>query len=510
MTDASFPGGPRPSAVAPVAVARIAGHLGLVDPGPPTADPVTGVCLASTRVAPGDLYAALPGARTHGARFSAEAVGAGAVAVLTDPDGCSLADAVGVPVLVLADPRRVLGDLSALVYGRPADRLNVLAVTGTQGKTTTTSLAAAGIAGAGRGGGLIGTNGTEMAGTPVSSFLTTPEAPELHALFALMLERGIETCAMEVSSQALVQGRVDGVRFRVAAFLNLGRDHLDYHTDMGAYFAAKASLFTPQRASRGLVNVDDGHGRRLVSETEIPMVTFSVAGAEADWRATDIQARPAGSSFTVISPEGDRGRVQVPLPGAFNVANALAAVALLVEGGYALEPVIAGIAAIRGVPGRMEIVEEGQDFAALVDYAHKPDALKAVLDSLRPVTQGRLLVVIGAGGDRDEGKRAVMGEIAARLADVVVVTNDNPRTEDPARIRAQLMSGARASGAAVDLHEVADRRGAIELAVDIARAGDCVVVAGKGHERGQEVAGVVHPLDDREVLRQSLQRAAAR
>jgi len=510
MTDVSSTGAPRPSAVAPVAVARIAAQLGLADPGPPTADPVRGVSLASTRVAPGDLYAALPGARTHGARFSTQAVDGGAVAVLTDPEGGSLASAGGVPVLVVNDPRSVLGDLSALIYGHPADRLDVLAVTGTQGKTTTTSLAVAGLAGAGLAGGLIGTIGTEIAGDRVSSFLTTPEAPELHALFAVMLERGIKACAMEVSSHALVQRRVDGVRFRVAAFLNLGRDHLDYHADMAAYFAAKASLFTVARASRGLVNVDDRYGRRLVSEAEIPMVTFSAAGAEADWRATDIVAGPAGSTFTVTSPEDGRGRVQVPLPGAFNVANALAAVALLVEAGYALEPVIAGIAASRAVPGRMETVDEGQDFAALVDYAHKPDALQAVLDALRQVTRARLLVVIGAGGERDRGKRAVMGEIAARMADVVVVTDDNPRTEEPGQIRAQLLSGARASGAAVDLHEVADRRAAIELAVDLARAGDCVVVAGKGHEKGQEVAGVVHPLDDREVLRLSIQRAAAR
>jgi UDP-N-acetylmuramoyl-L-alanyl-D-glutamate--2,6-diaminopimelate ligase len=322
-----------------------------------------------------------------------------------------------------------------------------------------------------------------------------------------MRERGVQGCAMEVSSHALVMGRVDGVVFDVAVFTNLGRDHLDFHADVEDYFAAKAGLFTPERARRGLVNVDDEYGRRLLDEAAIPMRTFSVTG-EADWSARDIELTPAGSSFTVRTPDGTSFRASVPLAGEFNVSNALAAIAGLGEAGFDPQAVAAGISASGGVPGRLERVDAGQDFLALVDYAHKPDAVAAALGTLRPLTSGRLIVVIGAGGDRDRGKRQVMGEIAARLADVVVVTDDNPRTEEPASIRAALVEGAGSVPAAerAEVHEVGDRRGAIRLAVSLAGPGDTVVVAGKGHETGQEVAGTVHPFDDRAVLLEELKR----
>ena len=474
----------------------------------PDALVVTGITMSSRSVRPGDLYVAPAGATTHGARFAGDAVASGAVAVLTDPAGAELCSAAGVdvPVVVVPAPRRVVGTLAARVYGAPADGLRLLAVTGTQGKTTITRLAEGALQGAGHRAAVIGTVGTRVAGTDVTSALTTPEAPELHALFAVMREHDVEACAMEVSSHALVMGRVDGVVFDVAAFINLGRDHLDFHADLEDYFLAKAQLFTAERARLALVNVDDEHGRRLVDEATVPVRTFSPSGADADWRATDVVATPTGSELTVHGPEVEQ-RVVVPIPGEFNVANALCAVAGLAELGYDVATVAEGLASVAGVPGRLEPVDAGQDFLALVDYAHKPDAVAAVLSSLRTRTAGRLVVVIGAGGDRDRGKRPLMGEVAGRLADVLVVTDDNPRSEDPAAIRAEVLAGARAGTA--EVHEIGDRAEAIRRAVSLAVAGDCVVVAGKGHETGQEVAGTVHPFDDRVELRQALTERAS-
>ncbi len=478
---------------------------------------LTGVTMNSRLVQPGDLYVAAGGATTHGARFAAAAVEAGAVAVLTDDAGAELCRdvAVGVPVLVVAHPRAVVGGLAAWLYGDPARSLALVAVTGTQGKTTTTRLAEAALEVAGVPAGVVGTIGTRVAGEAVTSSLTTPEAPDLHALLAVMVERGVRCCAMEVSSHALVMGRVDGVVFDVAAFTNLGRDHLDFHADVEEYYQAKASLFTPERARRGLVNVDDEHGRRLLAEARIPMTTYAVApgpGTEADWRASDVEATPSGSRFVVEGPGGVRVGTEILVPGAFNVSNALCAVALLAEAGVDPVLVAGSLARVSGVPGRLERVDAGQDFLAVVDYAHKPDAVEAALSSLRERTTGRLIVVLGAGGDRDRGKRPLMGEVAARLADLLVVTDDNPRTEDPAAIRAEVLAGARAAGGeGAEVHEEGDRRAAVRHAVDRAGPGDTVVVAGKGHETGQEVAGVVHPFDDRVELRAALEaRTGAR
>jgi UDP-N-acetylmuramoyl-L-alanyl-D-glutamate--2,6-diaminopimelate ligase len=307
---------------------------------------------------------------------------------------------------------------------------------------------------------------------------------------------------MEVSSHALVLGRVDGVVFDVAVFLNLGRDHLDFHRDLADYYAAKASLFTPERARLGLVNIDDEHGRRLAAEAPIPVRTFSTQGQEdADWRAVDIRLGPDGSTFTVVGPQA-RFEAACPLPGDFNVTNTLAALAAAAEAGLDAPRVAVAVGQGGGVPGRLERIEAGQDFTVVVDYAHKPDAVEAAIRTLRPLTGGRVVVVLGAGGDRDTGKRSVMGELASRLADVVVVTDDNPRTEDPAAIRAAVLDGARHGPA--EVVEIGDRREAITEAIARARSGDIVLIAGKGHETGQEVAGVVHPFDDREVAREAL------
>ncbi|HWJ66220.1 MAG TPA: UDP-N-acetylmuramoyl-L-alanyl-D-glutamate--2,6-diaminopimelate ligase [Nocardioides sp.] len=462
---------------------------------------VSGLTLDSRRVRPGDLYAALPGSRAHGAGFTAQAAAAGAVAVLTDAAGAALARGAGLPVLVVDEPRAVLGALAAEVYGRPADVLRTIGVTGTQGKTTVTRLLDGGLLAAGVRSAVVGTVGTRIAGEEVRTALTTPEAPDLHGLFARMRELDVTACAMEVSSHALVMGRVDGVRFDVAVFTNLGRDHLDFHTDVEDYFQAKASLFTPEHAALGLVCTDDEHGRRLAAEAPIPVRTYGLS-TPADWTVADVELGADGSRFTVHGPDGVRVAGVVPLPGDFNVANALAAIAAAAEAGFDPQAVADGIGRSGGVPGRLEQVPTGRDLTVVVDYAHKPDAVEAVLRTLRPVTRGRLVVVIGAGGDRDRGKRPVMGEIAARLADVVVVTDDNPRSEEPAVIRAEVLAGTREGTA--EVVEVGDRRAAIAHALASAGPGDVVVVAGKGHETGQDVAGVVHPFDDREVVREVL------
>jgi UDP-N-acetylmuramoyl-L-alanyl-D-glutamate--2,6-diaminopimelate ligase len=481
----------------------VAGWVGVAAPDGAAEVVVTGVTLSSQRVVAGDLYAALPGSRAHGASYVEQAAAAGAVAVLTDAEGAEMSDAL--PTLVVERPRALLGDLAARVYGSPAEDLTLIAVTGTQGKTTTTRLAESGLQGSGTVAAVVGTVGTRIAGTDVKTALTTPEAPDLHALFAVMREHGVTACAMEVSSHALVMGRVDGVVFDVAAFTNLGRDHLDFHADVEDYFAAKASLFTPERARLGLVNVDDAHGQRLLESPTIPMRTFSALGNDADWRAVDVVLAPEGATFTVLGPEGVSFPAGVPLAGDFNVANALCAIAATGEAGLDAAAVASGIAVGAGVPGRLERVDAGQDWLAIVDYAHKPDAVSAALDALRAITAGRLVVVLGAGGDRDHGKRPIMGEIAARLADVLVVTDDNPRTEDPAAIRAAVLAGIPADAHA-EVVEVGDRRAAIAYAVGLAATGDTVLVAGKGHETGQEVDGVVHPFDDREVVREEIGR----
>ena len=500
----------RPADPARTALSDLAATSGAEVVGDPAGVTVTGLTLSSQRVQPGDLYAALPGGRVHGATFAADAIGAGAVAVLTDPAGAVELGVAAVPVLVLPDPRGVLGDLAARVYGNPAADLVLMGVTGTQGKTTTTRLLEGGLEQAGITAAVVGTVGTRIAGRELKTALTTPEAPDLHALFAVMREQHVAGCAMEVSSHALVMGRVDGVVFDVAAFVNLGRDHLDFHSDIEDYFGAKASLFTKARARRGLTNVDDEYGRRLLADAEIPMRTFSPSGAPADWRAVDVALRPEGSTFTVITPEGHRLAAEVGLTGAFNVANALCAIALAAEAGFDATAVAAGIATAGGVPGRLERIDAGQDFLVVVDYAHKPDALEAALAALRPLTGGRLILVLGAGGDRDAGKRPLMGEIGARDADVFLVTDDNPRSEVAAEIRSAVIAGTAGVAGAdrAEVLELGDRREAIRQAIAMARPRDTVLVAGKGHETGQEIGGpenrIVHPFDDADEVRAAL------
>ena len=471
---------------------------------------VSGVTLDSRTVAPGDLYVALPGTKVHGAAFCADAVAAGAVAVLTDPDGRARATATGVPVFVLADPRGKLGDVSCWVYGDPSSRLRLIGVTGTSGKTTSTYLLESGLRAAGHQTGLIGEVETRIGRDRLPSTRTTPEAPDLQALFAVMAERGVTAAAMEVSSHSLALGRVAGTSFDVAVFTNLSQDHLDFHVDLEDYFRAKASLFMPPVL--GVINLDDKYGRRLASSALVPVTTFSATGKdEADWRAVDVRSGADGSTFRVIGPGGVEADVSVGLAGVFNVANALGAVVALVESGVRLEDAVAGLAACPGVPGRLERVPApGLDITAFVDYSHKPGAVEAVLRSLRPVTQGSLIIVLGCGGDRDKAKRPMMGAAAAALADVAILTSDNPRSEDPLAILAAMLDGV-LSVPQDDRARIIvepDRAAAIAQAVGLAAPGDVIVVAGKGHETGQYVAGAVLPFDDRRVTAAALERVA--
>ncbi len=478
------------------------------DPGPTE---VTGITHDSRAVLPGDVYAALPGARAHGAQFAGQAAAAGAAAVLTDEEGRERAAAAGLPVLVVPDVRAVLGRAAAWVYGEPATDVTLIGVTGTSGKTTSVYLLEAGLRGAGVETGVVGTVEMRIKDRRVPSALTTPESTDLHALFAMMREQGVGAAAMEVSSHALAQGRVGGARYEVSIFTNLSQDHLDYHPTMEDYFAAKAKLFTPEYTSTGVINIDDRWGRELTRIATVPVTTFSAEGdPEADWRAQDVRLGSDGSVFRVVGPGGVEADASVQLPGPFNVANALGAIVALVEAGIPLQTAVQGVGTMTGVPGRLERVDEGQDFVVLVDYAHKPGAVEAVLNTLRPVTEGRLAIVLGCGGDRDRAKRPLMGEIAARLADMAYFTNDNPRSEDPLAILTAMVEGGLKVPRAQRAHVVVepDRAAAIELAVGRARRGDVIVVAGKGHEQGQYVAGEVFAFDDREVVREALRRTA--
>ncbi|MFL6129128.1 MAG: UDP-N-acetylmuramoyl-L-alanyl-D-glutamate--2,6-diaminopimelate ligase [Mycobacteriales bacterium] len=492
----------RPSRPAAHRLADLARALGL--PAPAADAAVTGLTHDSTAVRPGDLLAALPGSRTHGARFAAAAAAAGATAVFTDPAGAELAARAGLPVLVAERPRALLGRLAALVNGDPTAGMLVIGVTGTNGKTTTAYLLEEGLRAAGHVTGLIGTVETRVAGESVPATRTTPEATDLQASFAAMAERGVTAVAMEVSSHALALGRVDGTRFTAAAYTNLSQDHLDFHGGMEAYFAAKALLFDG-RAEHEVVTVDDPYGRRLVRPST---VTVSAAGdVTADWRAVEVAPEPTGSTgFRVLGPDRVDLPAAVQLPGTFNVANALLAVATLVTVGVPAPAAVRGVAS-RDVPGRMEKVDLGQGYVAVVDYAHTPAAVERLLAALRPTVPGRLILVLGAGGDRDRAKRPLMGAAGATGADVLIVTDDNPRSEDPAAIRAAVLGGALGVPAAGrgEVVEVPDRRAAVAEAVRRARPGDAVVVAGKGHEQGQEIGAVVHPFDDRTALVQALE-----
>ena len=445
----------------------------------------------SRKAGPGTLFFCVPGDKVDGHDFAAQVVEAGAAALVVEREL-----EVDVPQLVVADARAAMAPLAARFWGDPTAELRVVGVTGTNGKTTTVFLVREILEAAGIQSGLLGTVKQVVGGVEEAVERTTPEAIDLQATFRRMLEAGDRACAMEVSSHAMVLHRADAIHFEAALFTNLTQDHLDFHAGMEDYFEAKRMLFAAEPGTR-IVNVDDPYGRRLAEEFDC--VTFSAEGADADYTARDVSFDAGGASFTI----GDL-QLRTGLPGHFNVANASGAFAVARALGVEPEMAAAGLARAGRVPGRFEPIDEGQGFAVLVDYAHTPDSLENVLRAARRLTAGRLIAVFGAGGDRDRDKRPKMGRAGAELADLTVITSDNPRSEDPAAIVAEVAAGA---AGAPELEVVEDRRAAIALALGRAAPGDTVVIAGKGHEQGQEFEGGRRiPFDDRDVARKELRR----
>ena len=471
---------------------------------------VASVTFDSRRVRPGGLFCCVPGSRVDGHDHAPAAVAAGASALLVERT-------LDLPVtqVRVASVRAAMAPVAAAFFGHPSRRMRVLGVTGTNGKTTTTYLLEA-IAGAGGlRAGVVGTVETRIAGTTLPGERTTPESPDLQALFAGMVEAGVEVAAVEVSSHALTLHRADATWFAATCFTNLSHDHLDFHDDIEAYFEAKATLFDPARTAAAAVNLDDAHGAVLAArcaEGGIPLITYGAA-PEAVVRAESVEVSAGGNTFRLVTA-GGMVPVRSPLVGRFNVANALAAAATALAAGLPLEAVATGLSAPLVVPGRMERIDAGQPFPVLVDYAHSPDGLEQVLRAARglvdpgvrgvPKGAGRLVVVFGAGGDRDRAKRPAMGKVAATLADSVWITSDNPRSEDPLTIAQEVARGVHDVGGYLGL--VLDRRGAIRAALHDLRAGDVLVIAGKGHETGQTAMGVTVPFDDRQVAREELAR----
>jgi UDP-N-acetylmuramoyl-L-alanyl-D-glutamate--2,6-diaminopimelate ligase len=450
---------------------------------------IAGLAYSTQSVVPGALFFCVPGFRADGHDFAPDAVARGAVALV-----CQRPLGLGVPEVIVDDVRAAMGPAAARFYGDPTRELEVVGVTGTNGKTTTAFLLRHVLEAGGRQTGLLGTVKRVVGGVEEEVERTTPEAIDLQATFRAMLDKGDRACAMEVSSHALELGRVAGIRFACRVFTNLTQDHLDFHETMEAYFAAKRRLF--EEPGLSVVNLDDEYGRRIAAEVEA--VTFGV-DADADYRARDINFDLMGSRFVCETPDGEL-ELESPLPGLFNVQNVLGAVAAARSLGVPGETIVAALPSFGRVPGRFEPVDEGQGFGVLVDYAHTPEALENVLLAAREVTRGRLHVVFGAGGDRDRGKRPLMGAAARRLADRVLVTSDNPRSEDPEAILDAIMEGA-----GPDAERETDRRRAIARAIDTAEPGDIVVIAGKGHEQGQEFEnGRKEPFDDVSEARSAL------
>lgn len=517
----------RPGHTTAVGLAEVAALAGAATAANETVE-ITGVSLDSRSIARGDLYIALPGAHAHGAQFAAAAVAAGAVAVLTDDAGAHLLPGtLGVPVLSCADPRGVTGAVASLVYGTRERSMPLFAVTGTNGKTTTTYFLNSLLRALGNATGLIGTIEILAGDEPIPSKLTTPESTDVHALLALMAERGLDAASMEVSSHALAFGRVDSVIFDVAGFTNLTQDHLDLHGGMQGYFDTKAQLFTPARARKAVITVDEPWGVRMAAAATVPAVTLATGAAGdhagADWFVANVRREGIGSRFELHGPHGTALDARTGLPGHFNVSNAALALAMVIEQRVAAAPepasgYVEAAAAVQSalqahdpftldVPGRMQLV--GTAPVAIVDFAHNPDALERALAAVRSNEPGaRVIVVFGATGERDATKRPIMGAVAVEGADVVIVTDDDPHDEDASAIRAGVLAGAVDANERLALgrtvEECGPRADAIRRAVELAGPGDTILVAGRGHEVYQEVSGVNVALDDRVELRAAL------
>lgn len=478
---------------------------------------VTGISMNTADLRAGDLFVAMPGKKTHGARFAEKALDLGAAAIVTDSAGeqelANLGLPLRVPVLLLEEPRKHLGDLAAFVYGNlEGKQPKLFATTGTNGKTSTTYLLEGILRQLGQVTGLTSTAERHIAGEVIVSRLTTPESTEMQALIARMRERGAQAIAIEVSAQALSQLRVDGLHFDVVGFTNLSHDHLDDYRDMDDYLAAKAELFTKRRADRGVICLDSPFGQRFAEASEIPFVTIAMnttvdAGVAADWIVTVLEENPRFTSFELVKSDGSvRISSKVPVIGAHMAANAGLAIVMLIEAGWSAQSISSAIA--NGIeaylPGRTENVATGNGPDVYVDFGHSPDAFLNTLAAVRHVTSGRVIMLFGADGDRDATKRPAMAQVAAAGCDILVITDHHPRFEDPASIRATLVAAARAHRPELEIHEVSPPEAAIRTAVSLAKPGDAILWAGPGHQDYRDIEGVRTPYSARELARAAL------
>ena len=458
---------------------------------------ITGISQSSKDVEEGDIFIALPGEKTHGASFVADAIRNGARAVLTDNAGAKMI--TGIPVLITNNPRRSAGILSAWFHSEPMRDLYSVGITGTNGKTTVTTILHQIMSLAGRESGLIGTIETRIGSEVLTSKRTTPESSELQSLAATMRERHMRNLVMEVSSHAIALDRVRGSHFAVVGFTNLSQDHLDFHETMEKYFEAKAALFTFEYADLAVINIDDSYGRKLQEKTELPVITLSRMSTQANWHYENISSEYYGAQVAIRGSGGILIEGKVNLHGGYNYDNLLMAVAIAVESGIDPIDIASLLPKLRGASGRLEAVALGQKFAAFVDYAHSPDAVARVLETAREMSKGRVIGVLGCGGDRDRSKRSAMGRALDRGSDVAIFTSDNPRSESADEILKEMTDGIESASV------ISDRAQAIRSAVNEAGDGDVVIILGKGHETGQDIAGVMHSFDDRIELAKAIE-----
>jgi len=461
---------------------------------------VTGISSSSSDIEPGDLFCAFAGAKVHGATFAKDAITSGAVAILTDAEGAALVK--DMPTLIVGNPRKSAAILSSWFFGEPMRDLFTIGITGTNGKTTVSTLCHQIFQSAGQESGLIGTVETRIGNEVLASTRTTPEAAELQSLVATMRERHCRNLVMEVSSHAIALERIRGSYFAAVGFTNLSQDHLDFHADMQDYFATKSKLFTYEYADHAFINIDDSYGQILAEKTELPVQTISRFNENATWHYTRIEEGITHSDISIRGVGGVLIDSRTTLRGGFNFDNLLMAVAMCVESGIDPMDIQTLIPHLVGAAGRLETVSLGQNFTALVDYAHSPDAVARVLAAVREMTEKRVIAVLGCGGDRDSSKRSQMGQELSLRSDVAIFTSDNPRSENPQTILDEMTHGLKVLEPSAI---VPDRTEAIKLAVNLAEPEDVVIVLGKGHERGQEIAGVVHAFDDRLVLAHAIE-----
>ena len=461
---------------------------------------ISGVSINAQKVVPGDLFIAFAGANTHGISYLEQAISNGAVAVLSDKK-----IEASIPSFIHPKPREIVGTISAWLYGHPFESLKAVGITGTNGKTTTANLVKQIWQLNSIKSGLIGTLGVEIADDKLESARTTPEADDLQAIAAAMVEQGCKNLVMEVSSHAIDQGRIKGAKYEVVAFSNLTQDHLDYHLSMENYFQAKANLFATEYAKAAVINIDDSYGKKLSKQVKIPVVTVSRKESTADLYLAKAEIKNGLYQVEIKSKSGEILSENFALLGDYNLDNLLLAVAIVSSAGLSLDKIAPTISKLQSVPGRLESINAGQKFTALVDYAHTPDAVERVIATVKSATSGKIIGVLGCGGDRDASKRSLMGHALFNGCDLAIFTSDNPRSESAEAILKQMTAG-------IDLGKKGlveiDRKSAINLAVENAQSGDVVLLMGKGHESGQEVNSVVTPFDDRVELAESIKRLA--